>query len=104
MSQPVTIDLMTKNGMKHYEETFVPFRKHLEMLEMNAQLEKEPMSELEWLKKQTSFISSVFTDEEVTPDAIMDGLNSSDYKEKFELVIAQMMGFDPNVIAEAPTA
>lgn len=104
MSEPVSIDLMINGKLEHIEETFIPFRKHIEMLEMNKKIEEQEVLESDWLLEKASFIASLFRDERVTQDTVLDGLPADDANEKMEEIIAQMLGVDPNGFTEIPTA
>lgn len=104
MAQVVSIDLMINGKSEHIEEKFVPFRKHIEMLEMNAEVVEGNTTDLEWKLKKTEFIASLFSDERVTKESVLDGLSADNADEVMEMIIAEMLGYDPNSIAEVPTA
>lgn len=100
MQKPVSITLRINGKEQTFEQKFVPFRKHIEMLEMNAQLEEEPMPAGEWFVKKVTFIASLFDSKEVTKDSIIDGLSATNADEVMENIIAEMLGVDPNETAE----
>lgn len=104
MSKPVTIDLMINGELKHFEETFIPFSKHIEMLEMNDEVAEGNVTQVEWYKKKIAFVASLFSDPAVTTESVMNGLNTADGDEVMENIIAEMLGVDPNEVAEIPTA
>ena len=104
MSKTLTLDLHMNDKIEHFEQDFVPFRKHIEMLKMNEKVSQGGITELEWLEKKATFIASLFSDKRVTMDAILDGLSSTTANEEMERVIGQMLGIDPNDVTEVPTA
>lgn len=101
MTKPVSIDLMIKGKKEHFEQTFVPFRKQIEMLKMNQSIEDTKITQAEWLEKKAKFIAGLFDDKRVTADAVLDGLSSATAVDDMENTIAEMLGVDPNEIAEA---
>ncbi|BAP85531.1 hypothetical protein LOOC260_109920 [Paucilactobacillus hokkaidonensis JCM 18461] len=104
MSKPVKIDLMINGELKHFEDDFVPFSKHIEMLEMNEKVSEGETSQVDWFKQKAAFVASLFRDPEVTGKSVINGLSAATADDDMETVIAEMLGIDPNEVAEIPTA
>ncbi|MFT8392538.1 MAG: hypothetical protein ABF624_00845 [Liquorilactobacillus ghanensis] len=90
----IAIKLRDKNGkIKTYEQMWVPTRKLLEAMEITS--DNYP-NIIDMNHKQVDFIASLFDQEEVTADAIMDGVAAWKFNEFVDGVLDQLMGIDPN--------
>lgn len=97
----VQIQLLGQDGKLHtYEEKHITARKRLEMMDLVR--EKYPdASSREFYEIELDFVASLFEDERVTRETILDGVEAWDLDNFMEGVMAQLMGYDPKVILES---
>lgn len=97
-----TIKLSLRNSdgkVKEYFCDFVPqskkidyIRKEAELEQKNKESEKETSIE-EYDELQAEFVAGLFESDEVTKEAILNGLDSHDFKQVYDIVRYRVLGF-----------
>lgn len=97
-----TIKLSLRNSdgkVKEYFCDFVPqskkidyIRKEAELEQKNKDSEKETSIE-EYDELQAEFVAGLFESDEVTKEAILNGLDSHDFKQVYDIVRYRVLGF-----------
>lgn len=97
-----TIKLSLRNSdgkVKEYFCDFVPqskkidyIRKEAELEQKSKELEKETSNE-EYSELQAEFVAGLFESDEVTKEAILNGLDSHDFKQVYDIVRYRVLGF-----------
>lgn len=97
-----TIKLSLRNSdgkVKEYFCDFVPqskkidyIRKEAELEQKSKELEKETSIE-EYGELQAEFVAGLFESDEVTKEAILNGLDSHDFKQVYDIVRYRVLGF-----------
>lgn len=89
----------SKGENKEYFFDFVPqskkidyIRKEAELEQKNKELEKETSIE-EYDELQAEFVAGLFESDEVTKEAILNGLDSHDFKQVYDIVRYRVLGF-----------
>lgn len=96
----IKLSLKNKKGeVKEYFCDFVPqskkidyIRKEAELEQKNKELEKETSIE-EYDELQAEFVAGLFESDEVTKEAILNGLDSHDFKQVYDIVRYRVLGF-----------
>lgn len=84
--------------VKDHVQAFVPIRKTVEYLKKEDEMFKEydgevPQSELDNMRIE--FIASLFDDEKITKDYILDGLDVDDAPAIMEIIMSKVLGVKP---------
>lgn len=97
-----TIKLSLRNNdgkVKEYFCDFVPqskkidyIRKEAELEQKNKESEKETSIE-EYDELQAEFVAGLFESDEITKEAILNGLDSHDFKQVYDIVRYRVLGF-----------
>lgn len=89
----------SKGESKEYFFDFVPqskkidyIRKEAELEQKNKESEKETSIE-EYDELQAEFVAGLFESDEVTKEAILNGLDSHDFKQVYDIVRYRVLGF-----------
>lgn len=89
----------SKGENKDYFFDFVPqskkidyIRKEAELEHQNKELEKETTI-AEYDALQAEFVAGLFESDEVTKEAILNGLDSHDFKQVYDIVRYRVLGF-----------
>ena len=96
----IKLSLKNKKGeVKEYFCDFVPqskkidyIRKEAELEQKNKESEKETSIE-EYDELQAEFVAGLFESDEVTKEAILNGLDSHDFKQVYDIVRYRVLGF-----------
>nr|DAR25548.1 MAG TPA: hypothetical protein [Caudoviricetes sp.] len=96
----IKLRLRNKDGeVKEHFCDFVPqskkidyIRKEAEMEKLNKDLEKETQTH-EYDELQAEFVAGLFESDEVTKEAILNGLDSHDFKQVYDIVRYRVLGF-----------
>ncbi|MGG4040670.1 phage tail assembly chaperone G [Bacillus smithii] len=75
-----------------YTETFVSAKSLRKVVEFGMRAEKGEMNELEQLDELVALVASLFKDERVTFDSILEGIEASKIGEVLNEIITQVMG------------
>lgn len=97
-----TIKLSLRNSDGKVKEHFCDFvpqskkidyiRKEAELEQKNKDSEKETSIE-EYDELQAEFVAGLFESDEVTKEAILNGLDSHDFKQVYDIVRYRVLGF-----------
>lgn len=99
----IKLSLRDSNGKwNDYLVDFVPQSKKLEYIRKEAELENRKDEDgnpvrtetAEYDELQAEFIASLFSQEEVTKEAILEGLDTQDFTKIYEIVRYRILGFD----------
>ncbi|WP_025728393.1 phage tail assembly chaperone G [Atopobacter phocae] len=85
------------NKFKTFTQDFVPFGKRQEYIRLEKELEKkykENVPEEEYARLQIEFVAGLFENEEVTPEAINNGLEALDRDVIYEIIRYRVLGFN----------
>lgn len=95
-----TIKLSLRNSdgkVKEYFCDFVPQSKKIEYIRKEAELEKQnegKETEIhDYDELQAEFVAGLFESDEVTKEAILNGLDSHDFKQVYDIVRYRVLGF-----------
>lgn len=93
----ISIELKQPNGKyKTFHQDMIPYRKRFEYSKAEVELLKnENQSErtIQLAEYQVEFVASLFDQEEVTKDSIMDGLDTADSNCIAEIIYYDVMNF-----------
>ncbi|KRO17415.1 phage tail assembly chaperone G [Lacticaseibacillus saniviri] len=97
MAKKLELKLRQKNGrLKTYTQDFIPIQKLIEAADLNDHI-LDYKNQVEWIKAKVTFVASVFDDPEVTPEALLAGVEARDALEVIDGTINEVMGLnDPN--------
>lgn len=91
----------SKGVSKDYYQEFIPFSKRLDYIRLERELESvkdsqgnviQPTAD-QYDELQTEFVASLFDDKKVTKRAILDGLDSCDREQIYDIVRYRVLGF-----------
>ncbi len=95
-----TIKLRLRNDegeIKEYFCDFVPQSKKIEYIRKETELERKNKGKEteihEYDELQAEFVASLFDSDEVTKEAILNGLDSHDFKQIYDIVRYRVLGF-----------
>lgn len=97
-----TIKLRLRNSKGEYEEffqDFVPQSKRLEYIRKERELEAKAQKEGfeptqdQYEEMQVEFVASLFNDKKVTAKTILDGLDTADKGQIFDIVRYRVLGY-----------
>ena len=95
-----TIKLSLRNSdgkVKEYFCDFVPQSKKIDYIRKEAELEKQnegKETEIhDYDELQAEFVAGLFESDEVTKEAILNGLDSHDFKQVYDIVRYRVLGF-----------
>lgn len=95
-----TIKLSLRNNegkVKEYFCDFVPQSKKIDYIRKEAELEKQnegKETEIhDYDELQAEFVAGLFESDEVTKEAILNGLDSHDFKQVYDIVRYRVLGF-----------
>lgn len=92
----IKLELVMSDGKtKKFLCDFVPQSKRLEYIrkEMALQAEKEEPSQNDYDEIQAEFVASLFDEEEVTKDAILNGMDAQDFPKIYDIIRYRVLGF-----------
>lgn len=94
----IKLSLKNKKGeVKEYFCDFVPQSKKIEYIRKEAELEKQnegKETEIhDYDELQAEFVAGLFESDEVTKEAILNGLDSHDFKQVYDIVRYRVLGF-----------
>lgn len=104
MTQERTVKLVLRNESGkncEYFFDYVPQSKKLEYIRKEAELENRLDEEgnkiiptnVEYDELQAEFVANLFNDKKVTKKAILQGLDSQDFKQIYEIIRYRVLGF-----------
>lgn len=74
----------------------IPMQKLVDAVDLQDQFEQGKISSnVEGITKRIELVASFFTDDRVTPEAILKGTDAREFKEVIENTINIVMGIDP---------
>lgn len=95
-----TIKLSLRNSdgkVKEYFCDFVPQSKKIDYIRKEAELEKQnegKETEIhDYDELQAEFVAGLFESDEVTKEAILNGVDSHDFKQVYDIVRYRVLGF-----------
>lgn len=95
-----TIKLSLRNSdgkVKEYFCDFVPQSKKIDYIRKEAELEKQNEGKEtqihDYDELQAEFVAGLFESDEVTKEAILNGLDSHDFKQVYDIVRYRVLGF-----------
>lgn len=99
MDRTIELNLrLPNNKYKKFTTDFVPLAKKMEYIRAEAELEKEyakkDVPEEKYLDLQLEFIAGLFDYEEVTKEAILNGLDTADRDYIYEIIRYRVLGFN----------
>lgn len=92
----IRLDLKINGKKKTFTQDFVPYSKALEYTESEAKLlakeEKLGINELSLFRAK--FVASLFDDEELTGELIIDGLDTENVKAIMDIIMYRVLGYE----------
>lgn len=92
----IRLDLKINGKKKTFTQDFVPYSKALEYTESEAKLlakeEKLGINELALFRAK--FVASLFDDEELTGELIIDGLDTENVKVIMDIIMYRVLGYE----------
>ncbi|MFO1546670.1 hypothetical protein ABC418_08965 [Lactiplantibacillus plantarum] len=99
MARSLKITLLINGKSKTYTEKFFPAKRILEALDLVEFTGKREVREI--VTERVKFLAEIFTNPEVTEDAIWNGFNGINFQEDVAKIICDVAGIDSkNVMTE----
>lgn len=90
----IKLELVMADGKtKKFLCDFVPQSKRLEYIRKEMALQAEEPSNADYDEMQAEFVASLFDEEEVTKDAILNGMDAQDFPKIYEIIRYRVLGF-----------
>lgn len=98
----IRLEIKDKDGnINTYIKDSIPMKKMIEWYKIEEAIDNGELKEgIEVINKKIEFVASVFDDERVTPEAILEGVDSRLFQESIQGIIYQVLGFDLSELSE----
>jgi len=90
--EEIRLDLMVNGKKKTFTQDFVPYRKALEYTEKEATIGMSDFLELK--KFQIEFVVSLFDDDDLTYDLLIDGLDAGSSNKIMEIIQFRVLNYE----------